>query len=269
MCNISNVMRQEIAVNVKGINHFTWFDKASYKGMDLFPIYREFAKKYYDKGFFKGRDENWMNSFFTCSNKLKFDLFLKYGLIAAAGDRHLGEFVPWQYLRNAEVARYWGFNLTPVSWRFEDLKKRLKRQERLLSGEEEVVLKPTGEEGHIMIKALLGLGDFISNVNLPNQGQVPNLPTGAVVETNALFRYNSVTPVNAGPLPGNVLSLVSRHVINQENTVRVAMTCDRKLGLIIFMDDPMMVNVLFEDGQKLFNDMLSAQKKYLPSRWWQ
>lgn len=35
---LKDVARQDIKVNVKGINHFTWFDKATYKGMDLFPI---------------------------------------------------------------------------------------------------------------------------------------------------------------------------------------------------------------------------------------
>lgn len=35
-----------------------------------------------------------MNSSFACANRVKFDLFLRYGCIAAAGDRHLAEFMP-------------------------------------------------------------------------------------------------------------------------------------------------------------------------------
>ena len=55
---------------------------------------------------------------------------------------------------------------------------------RLYSGEEEVSLVPTGEEGILLIKALCGLTRVISNVNIPNTAlQIPNLPAAAVVET--------------------------------------------------------------------------------------
>ena len=38
---LRNINRRDIHVNVLGINHFTWFDYASYKGIDLFPLYRK------------------------------------------------------------------------------------------------------------------------------------------------------------------------------------------------------------------------------------
>ena len=86
---------------------------------------------------YKKSDENWMNKYFSCSEKVKIDLFLRYGSIAAAGDRHLAEFCPgdW-YLKDKETVEKWGFALTPVSWRKDDLEKRLERSERLYSGEE-------------------------------------------------------------------------------------------------------------------------------------
>ena len=55
---------------------------------------------------------------------------------------------------------------------------------------------------------LLGLGDMVSNVNIPNCGQIPNLPLGSVVETNALFGLDRIEPVFAGPLPGGLLPFV-------------------------------------------------------------
>ena len=36
---------------------------------------------------------NWANACFACSHGVKFDLFRRYGMIAAAGDRHLAEFM--------------------------------------------------------------------------------------------------------------------------------------------------------------------------------
>jgi alpha-galactosidase len=90
---IKDVERNEIFVNVLGINHFTWFDKASYKGIDLFPVYKEFIDENFNEGYDEP-DANWANAVFECSHRVKFDLFNKYGLIAAAGDRHLAEFMP-------------------------------------------------------------------------------------------------------------------------------------------------------------------------------
>ena len=159
-CGITGVTRQEIHTGVIGINHFTWLNSATYQGMDLFPMYRKFAENT-DSGFTKGMDDNWMNNSFACSHKVKFDLFLRYGLIAAAGDRHLVEFLPPWYLKDPETVREWGFGLTTVAWRKNDLKERLARRARLLSGEEELDMKGSGEEGHLLIKALLGLGEMV------------------------------------------------------------------------------------------------------------
>ena len=264
---IDGVHRQDLYTTVTGINHFTWLTRATWRGMDLMPVYRGFAEKYCRDGYSEGADNNWMNSVFACAHRVKFDLFLRFGAIAAAGDRHLAEFTaPW-YTRDPETVREWHFGLTTVAWRKEDLKKRLQRSDDLISGKEEIDLTPSGEEGHLLLKAILGLGDLVSNVNVPNRGQIPNLPRGSVVETNAFFGRDRIEPVFAGPMPGNILPLVARHVYNQENTLRAALTCDRLLGLTTFMNDPQLSGTRPEDAGKLFDDMLEAQRKYLPAKW--
>ncbi len=264
---IAGVTRQEIKVNVLGINHFTWLDSASYEGMDLFPLYKEFADKYYESGFAKGEDNNWMNNSFKSAHRVKFDLFRRYGLIAAAGDRHLAEFMPPWYLKDPATVTGWMFGLTGVDWRVNDLKQRLARSAALVSGKEPIDLTPSGEEGHLLIKALLGLGELVSNVNLPNRGQIANLPLGAVVETNALFRRGEILPLQAGKLPGGVQALVIRHVCNQENTLRATIDCDYKLALATFLNDPLMSRVDEKDGEALLKKMMKATANYLPAGW--
>ena len=264
---VEGVRRQDLDTTVTGINHFTWLTRASWRGVDLMPLYADFAEKYAEAGFDGSSGENWMNSHFHCAHRVKFDLFRRFGAIAAAGDRHLAEFVaPW-YTRSPEDIRAWKFHLTGVDWRVKDLGDRLRRSDDLISGREALALKPSGEEGHLLIKALLGLGDLVSNVNLPNRGQIPNLPLGAVVETNALFGLDRVEPVCAGPLPGNLLPLVARHVYNQENALVAALNCDRALGFTTFMNDPQLAAVSLGDGRRLFDDMLENQRAYLPKAW--
>ena len=191
------------------------------------------------------------------------DLFARYGYIAAAGDRHLAEFCPgdW-YLKDEETVEDWKFGLTTVKWRKEDLTKRLERSERLFTGEEKFELKETGEEGVQQMRALLGLRDLVTNVNIPNYGQIPNLPLGAVVETNACFRSNSLNPVFAGNIPDEIYPLISRVCGEQEMVVDSALRRDLDGVFSAFVTDPN-VNLNLADARKMFDEMIENTKKYL------
>lgn len=254
--------RRDIHVNVLGINHFTWFDYASYKGIDLFPVYKKYIDAHYEEGF-EEQDNNWMNSTFACAHRVKMDLFRRYGLIAAAGDRHLAEFMPGEeYLKDPQTVTGWKFGLTTVAWRKEDLKGRLERSRRLVSGEEEIKLEPTGEEGIVLIKALCGLERVVSNVNIPNSGrQIANLPAGAVVETNAVFERDAIRPVLAGNVPEQVRELILPHLENHDRIMRVVMGDNKDVELVTeaFMNDPLVKGrAARADVQALVRDMMSA-----------
>ncbi len=263
MEGIKNVTREEIKVNVLGINHFTWLDKASYKNIDLFPIYKAFVEKYYISGFEKGKAGHWMNDHFASCNRVKFDLFRRYGLIAAAGDRHLAEFMQgnW-YIENPAQVMEWKYSRTPVSWRKEDLKKRLAKSERLVKGEEQFEIVDTGEEGVRQIKAIIGLEDLVTNVNLPNRGQVANLPLGAIVETNAVFRRNEVAPILAGSLPASIASMATRHIAYVQMTLEAALEKSSEKAFLAFINDPL-VSISREDARELLHEMLRSTASYL------
>lgn len=264
---IEGVDRAAIKVNVLGINHFTWLDRANYQGEDLFPLYRHYAQQHRETGFAPGEEDHWLNSHFASRNRVKFDLFLRYGLIAAAGDRHLAEFLPLWYLKDPETVKSYKFSLTPVSWRV-GRKSELQAQSlRLSRGEEAMELKSSGEEGILQIKALLGMADLVTNVNLPNQGQCPDLPLGTVVETNALFGADDIRPVLAGRLPSEVRALISPHVDNQETILRAALTKDAGLAFQAFLNEPSMTLVP-QQAQELFTTMLEKTKDHLPGWKW-
>lgn len=269
-CGLSGIDWHDIHVNVLGINHFTWFDKASYQGIDLFPVYRSYIDQHYEEGYVV-ENENWMNSSFACRHRVKMDLFRRFGCIAAAGDRHLAEFMPsCEYLKDPETVASWGFGLTPVSWRKQDLEKRLERSRRLVKEEEEIELKATDEEGVMLMKALCGLGRVISNVNLPNTaGQISNLPAGAVVETNALFEKDGIYPVSAGSMPEAIYRLTLPHIQNHETILKAALTCDREMVAEAFFNDPLVKGKGCgrKEVRALVNDMIDRTKKYLPEGW--
>lgn len=263
MEGIETPEREEIKVNVLGINHFTWLDKASYKGENLMPLYKKFVDKYYESGFEDNDEEHWMNNSFVSANRVKFDLFKRYGIIAAAGDRHLAEFVSnsW-YLKDRDTVKSWKFGLTTVDWRIKDLEERLNKSKAYINGEKEFELKNTGEEGVHLMKALLGLKDMVTNVNILNRGQISGIPIGAVVETNALFRRDSITPITAGSLNDDVNGLVLRNVMNVETIVEAGITKNLKLAYNAFAGDPL-VNIGLRESKALFDEMIGNTKEYL------
>lgn len=254
--------REEIKVNPVAVNHFTWLTSASYYGIDLFPYYKKYCEKYSD-GLPAKPDNNWMNNSFACAGKVTFDLFKRFGYISAAGDRHLAEFCPGKwYLESPERVREMKFGLTPVSWRKEDLKRRLERSRKLASGEEEVAIWRTGEEGVNQMRALLGLCDLVTNVNIPNVGQIPNLPLGAVVETNAVFTSDSLRPVMAGNIPNSIYPLVSKICTEQESVAEAIKNRDVEAIFNVFASDPL-VTCNQADARKMFDEMVENTKAYL------
>ena len=265
----SDVGRRDIDVNVVGINHFTWFTSASCRGTDLFPLYRDFIESHFEEGFSEpGKD--WTKCVFDSMNRVKFDLFLRYGQIAAAGDRHLAEFMPGNmYLKDPETARRWKFTLTSVPWREKDLSERLEMSAALVSGKREADLIPSGEEGVMQMKALAGLGRLVSNVNLPNRAkQAANLPGDAVVETNVVLERDVVRPLQAGPLPEDIYALTAPHIRNHALTLQAGMHCDFGAALEAFTGDPLVAGRITEgEAEALLRDMVRATLAYLPKPW--
>ncbi len=264
MEGIQDVPRHEIRVNVLGINHFAWIDKASYRTLDLMPIYKRFVDEYYESGFGYEEEARWLVQYFVSARRVQFDLFRRYGIIAAAGDRHVVEFMPglW-YLRNPDTVRQWRFGLTPVSWRIDNMKKKAEASRRLAAGTDPIQFWDTGEEGVQQMKALLGLGDLVTNVNLPHRGQMEDIPAGAVVETNALFTRDSIHPVVAGRLPDPVHNLVVRHVLNHGAILQAGLKRDKSLAFSAFVNDPL-VTIGLPEAEALFEQMLKNTANYLP-----
>lgn len=262
ICSIKDVPKEEICVTVAGINHFTWFTTAKYRDIDLFDVYKKFVDKYYENGYDADSDGNWMNVNYT-GKKVRFDLFKRFGYIAAAGDRHLAEFMPpEEYLKDNETVRSWKFALTPVSWRYEFYDKRFVKSKKYLGGEK-MPLKETGEEGVNLIKALLGLAPIVSNVNIPNRGQVSNLPLGTVVETNATFRANELCPMFLGDIPESIYELVRKNAEENSEAVDAAFRCEKEYAFEMFSRSHALHSLSDGEKRELFETMWKNTEKYL------
>ncbi len=258
--------RHGIYTDACGINHFTWITEAKYQDMDLLALVPEFAEKYGAEGYYEeGTDKMaFLSNPFAYGNKVKLDLFKKYGALAAAGDRHLVEFLPnsW-YLKDPETVKEWAFNLTTVDYREKDQAEKIADTIAMAEGRKEFPVEKSDEEAVELLKALLGFGTLVSNVNMPNRGQMPQMPPGSIVETNCVFSNDCVRPVVSNPLPTGAENLVYRCCVNIDNTYEGIK--ERNLDKIFqaFVNQPLCNSLTMEQAKELFREMCLNTRKYL------
>jgi alpha-galactosidase len=250
--------RHDIVLDIAGVNHFTFATAASWRGRDLFPRLRKMvaAKGAFADKTSAARARKRKGQWFGSEKLIALDFFRRFGALGAAGDRHLAEFVPW-YLTSERDLHRWGVVLTPYSWRL-----ARGRQRRRNTTYSRATLNPSGEEGVAQMMALLGLQSLDTNVNLPNVGQMRDAPMGAVVETYASFRRDSVKPLSAKPLPPGVGTLVQRVASVQQMTLEAALNRDIDLAFQAMLNDPL-VNIPTDKARKMFTEMLRHTRSTL------
>ncbi len=260
-----NVSRKDIYTDASGINHFTWITEAKYGNTDILSLIPSFAEKYYEEGYFERGDRFlFRTDTFAYGNKVKIDLFRKYGALGAAGDRHLVEFLPAsRYLKDPETVKSWLFGLTTVDFREARQNEQIEESVLLAEGKKEFSLTASDEEGVEIIKALMGLKTLVTNVNMPNVGQMPQLPKGSVVETNCVFSSDSAKPVTAKPLPTAVINLVYQNCLNVDLTYEGIKERDLNKVYLAFMNQPLLSSLNETDCKTLFKSMCYDTEKYL------
>ena len=196
---------------------------------------------------------------------MKMDLFRRFGVLAAAGDRHLVEFMnnSW-YIKDKADAERWLYHLTTVDYRRKDQAGKIELSRYIAEGGGKVVPTRSDEEVVELMKALLGLIPAkVSNANVVNVGQMPDMPLGSVVETNCVFSQNNLKPITSRRLPSDVNALVWRNAVNIENTYYGIKDRDFDRIFEAFINQPLCSSISVSDGRELFRKMVHATEKYL------
>ena len=257
--------RNEIYTEVSGINHFTWMTSAKYKNKDIFDYLPEYIVKHFENGHYEGGpDDAYKTNSFAYANIVKMDMFNRYGVLGAAGDRHLAEFMNCEwYLDSPEQVEKWKYALTTVDFRVNQMKERVQESIDLANGTKLVEVKKSNEEAIELMRAILGFSTKISNVNMVNEGQMPGIPIGSIVETNAIFTNDSVRPIMATKLPDGVLSLVSRSSYNIDVLYEGIKQRDLNIIFQSFINQPLCSKITIDQAKELYNTMIDNTKDYL------
>ena len=252
--------RQEILLDVSGVNHFTMASQASWNGIDLMP---RLLERISDEAIFADRTEKALKRktegyWFSSSNVIKYDFLKNFGVLGAAGDRHLAEFVPW-YLSSEQTLHRYGVVLTPFEYRIQARSGPAPKASEMSFDK----INPSGEEGVDQIVALLGIKPMETNINIPNRGQMPGVPLDVVVETFAQLQNNDVRPITTSMLPPPALELQRRVINNQETLLQAVLSEDPNLAFSVLLNDPQ-VHLPTDIAREMFKEMLDYTKDYLP-----
>ena len=255
---------ENIQAQIAGINHLIWVTDLYADGKRVWDEVPAIAGKILS-GEIKVDEED--TSVFTDHAKVKSTLFQLYGALPAAGDRHIAEFFPHFINESTHWGADYDIKLTSIEDR-EALEAFAKMMiESVLNGETD--LKPfmediSTEAANKIIRAVVSGENYIGIMNLPNTGQVLNLPYGAVVETYGVINSMGAHATSYGEVPAGVQSILQKHISNQEMTIRSALAGDWDLALQVLLNDPLSGRLTIPQARQLLHELLEANKQYLP-----
>jgi alpha-galactosidase len=248
----------EIVCTYGGINHFFWITSFSIRGDEGYALLRE-----------KLNGRSWPEVLAQRGNHppgsyVADELYRFTGLLTYMADRHTSEFFP-HLLTSAQNLEQYHLKRTTIEERRANMRRAESAVEEMTAGEIPSRYKERSRETAAdIINAFVTGNSFIDVGNVPNRGQVANLPLGAVVETPVLVTSTGFQPITVGPLPEPARTWVEHHIRAQDLTVEAALTGDLELALKALSLDPLVSHLTLAEVMEMGTRLLKANARYLP-----
>jgi alpha-galactosidase len=128
-------------------------------------------------------------------------------------------------------------------------------------------LLSTDSEGALeMIENIAGAGThYHLAANLPNMGQIANLPFNSIVETPVIVAGSGIHPVHVGSLPEPIAELCQRELVMAQLGIDAVVEGDRQKALQCLLLDPIITDI--ETARSVLDDYLISYKEHLPQFW--
>jgi len=274
LSNLLGAAFGDIDYEIVGVNHLPIFTALRVNGEDAFPQLRELlsTESLLDAPIAlpPGLGEE-VEKLAAGINKreivqqhqVKFALFDRFGVLPAAGDRHLVEFFPNFLTEESGWGKRWGVRLTTIADRERDASGQ-KADLAALRSVTEVPTMPSGEMVAPLIDSFLRDKPRPLPLNLPNVGQVPDLPRDVVVETMCIAEGSGLRGRDQPHAPAALTEMVRRVVSAQEATVEAALSGSRAMALEAMLLDPLAGHIDYDLVVQMTDEMLAATKEWLP-----
>lgn len=204
----------------------------------------------------------WTKADIIFNNRVKLDVFERFGVLPGASDTHVAEFFPWFVTPSSDFGRGWGVHHYGLSGHRADKVEDDAWAAELEAGGE-IPAWPSGELVAPLIDAVVSGKARNLPVNLPNRGQVPDLPDGAVVECIGTADATGVQARDVAS-PGALGEHIRRVVASQELTVEAALTGDKTKVVQAMLADPVAGTLPMERLVAMTDELLASCAPWLP-----
>lgn len=206
---------------------------------------------------------DWTKGDLLHANQLKLELFRRFGVLPAAGDRHVAEFFAGFLTEHSDWGKRWGVELTPISGRVKWQGRHIEEFEELLAAADTPRM-PSGEMVAGVIDSLINDVPRTYPLNIPNAGQVADLPDDVVVESMCIVDGSGVRGRDAVALPPAMAAHLRQVSAAQERTVEAGISGSRDAVLEAMLLDPLAGRIDFDAMVRMTDEMLDATKRWLP-----
>lgn len=242
LASLIDAPRSQTSAIAVGVNHLTWFTEFRWRGQDAWPLVRHEIEGRSQEAVeasslgqaFAEAGSQWAEAC-RADNPFSWELFQTFGAFPAVLDRHVTEFFPAMLRENAYYGKTLGvdaFSLEAVTAHGDEIFARMLARARGDEPIPEGLFRRQEGEHEQLLDILRALGDdrpFLFSMNLPNKGQVSNLPADAILESPTLVTAGTIRPLTLGPVPTGPAAILKRVIAVQELTVEAALTQDREL----------------------------------------
>ncbi len=261
------VRPNQLQYTAVGINHLTWFTSVRSDGQDAMGQLRAIAAAKAANPLQKATPND--NPFHTPDDDpFSWRLMHLFGAFPAVLDRHVTEFFP-QFFRDGS---YWGCKLGVDTFHFEGTiaEGDSTFAEMQATAYDPAPLDPArieraeGEHEQVMdiIDSIRRDRSLVFSANLPNTGQVANLPALAIVESPCVANAEGLRPITLGALPSGIAGTLATRYQWVETIVEAALERSRDKFIQALILDGAVSSV--DQAVALADDLLGAQAAYLP-----
>jgi alpha-galactosidase/6-phospho-beta-glucosidase family protein len=244
---------RDFDLDVTGVNHLPLITRVAVGDDDGFALLAALPDKLDDPA----------KQVLLDKNRLKFELLRRFGVLPAAGDRHLVEFFAGFLTEDSGWGKRWGVSLTTIEDRQQWL-EYFKAEFAQFRGAAELPTTPSGEMVAPLIDSFITGKRRRLPLNLPNAGQCPDLPADVVVESMCVADTSGVRGDGETRAPFVMGEWLRRISSSQEATVDAAISGDRAKVLEAMLLDPLAGRIDFDRMEQMTDEMLEATSRWLP-----
>jgi len=208
-------------------------------------------------------ERGWTKADVLANNKVKFELFDRFGVLPGSSDTHVVEFFPGFVTSASDYGRDWRVHHYGMHGHQSDKADDDAEMADLLAAEK-IPTWPSGEFVASLLEGLVTGEDRDLPGNIPNSGQVENLPADVVVECMVVAGADGVRPRDRATVPSYLGEHLRRVVSSQELTVEAAISGDRTIALEAMLADPMAGSLPYEHVVTMTDELLAATEPWLP-----